>query len=356
MSPKRAPPRAAGPATVASTMNTPLALRRPSESASGSSTGSILTPSQPFWPSVERLPTLIGSLTRRPICAGRIGADGLGVGATGWGLAGTGSGCGETGVTGDGTTAEGPVGMRTMSTPEPAIRETGEAGPEGRADGAKAVAAQAQSVVTAPSMPTAQAMRNAAERPRDRRDDGGRCASVIAEAPGQDILGYFLGDVLGCLLACSFASRLRQGFSPSLLAGRLAFSVRGAHSWVSPGWALGAGAGGGTAGSDCESGQPSSTAAPALPAARVAGRLWPAAPNRSFAVAAGRLSAVRPGAGWCPARWSRACPVRSAEARRGCAAGAPPALWYREHPGSPAPERRLQPAREGERSASLRGL
>ena len=141
---------------------------------------------------------------------------------------------------------------------------------------------------------------------------------TVAAAPqsllkpqGRTSLGTFLGTSLGA----SFACLLRLPLAPGLLA----FLVGGAPRLLGPGrpllglarlgaWRRGRRRYGGKR--LASPGQPSSTAAPALPAARVAGRLWPAAPNRSFAVAAGRLSAVRPGAGWCPARWSRACPVR----------------------------------------------
>src|SRR5262245_1704578 len=207
MSPKRAPASAAGPATVVSTMNTPLALTSPSDSASGSSTGSILMPSQPFWPSLERLPTLTGSLTRRPTWAGRIGADGAGAGDAGWGLAGTGAGCGDAGVTGTGTTAgAGPVGMRTMSMPAPASLASVEAARSDGGAGAKARVAQAPSQRAA-SIAAAHAMAptGAVQRPRNRREDGDHRASVIAETPGQDLLGRLLGqgflwDVLGRVL------------------------------------------------------------------------------------------------------------------------------------------------------------
>ena len=56
-------------------MSAPSALRRPSESASGRSTLSIFTPSQPFGPSVDRLPICTGILSILPSgCAGWTGA------------------------------------------------------------------------------------------------------------------------------------------------------------------------------------------------------------------------------------------------------------------------------------------
>src|SRR5262245_38437566 len=216
MSPKRTPAKAAGPAIVGSTTSTPLALRSPRESASGSSTGSILMPSQPFWPSVERLPTFTGSLRRRPSWAGRVGAAGAGAGTTGWGLGGAGSGCGETEMMGgcplDGA---GTVGMRTMSMPVPATREIcGRVGPSDRVAGAQGGAGQAQSGVTAPRITAVRAMPLTARagraivRPCEWRDDTSRGASVIVEAPREDVLGrllgcvprYLLGDLLGSVL------------------------------------------------------------------------------------------------------------------------------------------------------------
>lgn len=170
-----------------------------------------MTPSQPFWPSVERLPTFTGSLTTRPSgWAGRTGAGGAGAGATGCGLGSGGGGCGETGMMGV-CPVEGlwPGGMRTMSTPEPATLEIGGGGPSSRGGGPKACAPQP--VVAVANITTAVAMLDA----RKRCEDGARRASVIVEAPRQDILGrglarHFLGPVLG--------SFLRLRFSPRFLA------------------------------------------------------------------------------------------------------------------------------------------
>ena len=133
MSPKRSPAWPAGPPAVASMMSAPSALRRPSESASGRSTLSIFTPSQPFWPSVDRLPICTGILMVLPSgCAGWTGAGAAGVGcgcACGGGGGGgaTGRGAGEAGN--DRRLAldrrRQPGGMRTMSMPVSLTLTTG---------------------------------------------------------------------------------------------------------------------------------------------------------------------------------------------------------------------------------------
>ena len=66
ISPKRNPACPAGLLAAASRMSTPLALGRPSESASGSSSASICTPSQPFCGSLGWPPIFTVSLTTRP--------------------------------------------------------------------------------------------------------------------------------------------------------------------------------------------------------------------------------------------------------------------------------------------------
>ena len=241
MSPKRAPAKAAGPATVASTTSAPLALRSPSERASGSSTGSILTPSQPFWPSVERLPIFTGSLTMRPSgWAGRIGAGGVGAGATGCGVGGGGGGCGETGMMGlcplggaarrhanDVYAGAGnsrdrwgwALGSRCRRE---SLCRPGAVGRDGREHHEPAQYGQLllHGAAQTWAMPCAQ-------------ERVGTCrALVIAEAPRQDVLGRFLGvsflgTSLGTSLDPSLASRRlgRHCFSRSL-SGRLVLSVR----------------------------------------------------------------------------------------------------------------------------------
>ena len=127
MSPKRTPATAAGPPAVVSTINAPLALRSPSDRASGSSRGSELTPSQPFWRAVGTLPIFTGSLTMRPSgWEGWIGAAfGGGCGATGCGGAGRAGWANRGGMTGGCASASGGcVGMRTMSMPAPAVATT----------------------------------------------------------------------------------------------------------------------------------------------------------------------------------------------------------------------------------------
>src|SRR5581483_9722972 len=66
MSPKRTPACAAGPPAVTPRMSAPLPSLSPTERASGSSTGSICTPSQPFSPSVGWLPILAAMRSTRP--------------------------------------------------------------------------------------------------------------------------------------------------------------------------------------------------------------------------------------------------------------------------------------------------
>ena len=77
MSPKRMPARSAGPPDTALRSKAPSALGRPSESASGSSSGSMSTPSQPFCGSLAWLPSLACSLISRCGCVGSVGRDGV---------------------------------------------------------------------------------------------------------------------------------------------------------------------------------------------------------------------------------------------------------------------------------------
>ena len=108
MSPKRMPAWAAGAPATALRRNAPSPLARPSESASGSSRGSISTPSQPFSASLGWLPSLTGTLSRRPCgWAGSLDRGGSpGVCCTA-GIAGL-------------PPPGGRCGMRTMLTPESA--------------------------------------------------------------------------------------------------------------------------------------------------------------------------------------------------------------------------------------------
>ena len=105
------PARPAGLEASASVTIAPSVPVRPRDSASGRSTGSVLSPSQALLVSDGRLPSLIGIFRRRP--CGWAMTLGPGPGPTG------GSGVSE----GGGRVADGgsPGGMRTISTPRSAI-------------------------------------------------------------------------------------------------------------------------------------------------------------------------------------------------------------------------------------------